>query len=216
MLNGLASPHTRSMLSFGRLMVRLQPATGVWVAVPPGHSAESNTPPELLFTVKVKLLLPHEQMVPVHTDDTQSPLTAQVLPTAQSTQVGPPQSMSVSSPFLMPSLQVGTVDVVVVLLVEVVVVLDVVVLLLVLVDVVLLVLLVVVELLELVLVDVVLLVELVDEVELEVELVVLVELEVVVVVGATLVLVVVGGGGHVLPTPLRQTSLAPVPAAIGL
>ena len=95
--------------------------------------------------------------MPVHTFDTQSPASAQVLPTAQSGQVGPPQSMSVSSPFLMPSVQVGAAEVVVVLLVDVVVVLDVVVLVLVLVEVVLL---VVVELL--LVVEVVLL-ELVDE-----------------------------------------------------
>ena len=50
----------------------------------------------------------------------------------------------------------------------------------------------------------------------EVEVVLLVELDVVVVLGATVVLVVVGGGGQALPTPLRHTSLAPVPAAISL
>jgi hypothetical protein len=129
--------------------------------------------------------------------------------------------MSVSSPFLMPSLQVGRTDVVVVLLVDVVVVLEVVVLELVLVVVLLLVLVVLLELLELVLVVVLLLVELVEEVELvvellDVEVLLLVVLVLVVVLVATVVLVVVGGGGQALPAPLRHTSLAPVPAAISL
>jgi hypothetical protein len=37
------------------LTVTLHPACAVCVEVPPGHSAESNAPPVLLFTVNVKL-----------------------------------------------------------------------------------------------------------------------------------------------------------------
>ena len=51
--NGEASVHARSTLSFGRLIVTLHPETTLCEAVPPGHSAESNTPPLLLFTVNV-------------------------------------------------------------------------------------------------------------------------------------------------------------------
>ena len=107
------------MLSFGRLMVTLQPGTSVCVAVPPGHSAESKAPPVLLFTVKVKLWLPHEHTVPMHTLLVQSLAAEQCLVSAQCGQVGPPQSMSVSSPFLMLSVQVGATDVDVLLLVVV-------------------------------------------------------------------------------------------------
>ena len=38
---------------FGRLMVTLHPETTLCEVVPPGHSAESNAPPLLLFTVNV-------------------------------------------------------------------------------------------------------------------------------------------------------------------
>jgi hypothetical protein len=63
--NGDASVQTLSMLSFGRLMVTLQPVGPFSDVVPPGHSAESNTPPELLFTVNVKSWLGHLQSPPV-------------------------------------------------------------------------------------------------------------------------------------------------------
>jgi hypothetical protein len=53
------------MLSFGRLMVTLQPVGPFCVAVPPGHSAESNTPPELLLTLKVNVWLGHLQSPPL-------------------------------------------------------------------------------------------------------------------------------------------------------
>ena len=52
--NGDARVHTRSMLLFGRLIVTEQFAFCDCVTVPPGHSAESNAPPELLLTLKVK------------------------------------------------------------------------------------------------------------------------------------------------------------------
>src|SRR5262249_55565603 len=55
------SEHTRSMLPPGRVTVTLQPVDELCDDVPPGHSAESNTPPELLLTVKVKLRLPQVQ-----------------------------------------------------------------------------------------------------------------------------------------------------------
>ena len=222
-LNGAASVHTLSMLSLGRLMVTLHPAAPVCVAVPPGHSAESNAPPVLLFTVKVKLWLPHEHTAPMHTLLVQSLAAEQCLVSAQCGQVGPPQSMSVSSPFLMLSVQVGATDVDVLLVVLVVVEVDSVELVVLLVDVVLLLDVLLVVLLEVVeLVDVLLLevLELVDVDELVLELLLLLDEELVVldelvlVVLASVVVVDDGGGGQALPTPLRQTSLAPVPPPI--
>jgi hypothetical protein len=180
----------------------------------------------LLLTVKVKRLLPHVHALPVHTFETQSLATEQPPPTGQSGHVGPPQSMSVSSPFSMPSLQVGATDVVVVLLVDVLVELlvDVVVD----VDVVELVLVVLlVEVVELVLLvlDVLVLVVVgtveVDELLLVLDdVLLLLEVDVVEVPKddevVTLVDVVVVALGHALPTPLRQMSFAPVAAAISL
>jgi hypothetical protein len=97
------------MLLFGRLMVTLHPAGPFWVAVPPGHSAESKTPPLLLLTVNVKSWLPHVQtpLVP-HTLLAQSLPASHSSPSAQSGQLGPPQSTSVSLAFRTPSVQVGT------------------------------------------------------------------------------------------------------------
>jgi len=226
MLNGAPRLQTWSMLLLGRLIVSEHPATGVWIAVPPGHSAESNGPPLLLLTVKVKRLLPQLHTVPVHTFETQSLATEQPSPTGQSGHTGPPQSMSVSSPFSMPSLQVGATDVVVVLLVDVLVELlvDVVVDVEV-VELVLVVLLVEVVELVLVVLDVLLvdvLVELLVDVLVDVDVVELVldEVDVVEVPKddevVTLVDVVVVALGQALPTPLRQMSFAPVAAAISL
>jgi hypothetical protein len=65
-LNGLASPQTRSMLLLGLLIVTLHPAELVWLWVPPGHSALSNRPPLLLFTVKVKSTVPQQTPLPTH------------------------------------------------------------------------------------------------------------------------------------------------------
>ncbi|HWP64393.1 MAG TPA: hypothetical protein VNO26_00590 [Candidatus Limnocylindria bacterium] len=236
------------MLLFGRLMVTLQPAGPFCVAVPPGHCAELNKPPVLLFTVKVKFVLPHEHTPSMHTLLRQSLATAQSLVRGHFGQTGPPQSMSVSSPFLLPSVQVAAAVVVVELLVLVVVELELLVVLDELVDVLVLVVLELVDVvldvellldvlvLELVdveveVVEVVLDVELLLDVLLEVVELVLLELllevvvlVVVVVVDASVVdvtvvvavVLVVGGFGHALPAPLRHTSFAPVPAAIGL
>src|SRR5215212_4246130 len=55
------SEHTRSMFPAGRVTVTLQPVDVLCDDVPPGHSAESNRPPLLLDTVKVKLRLPQVQ-----------------------------------------------------------------------------------------------------------------------------------------------------------
>ena len=147
------------MLAFGFWMVTPQLVAAVCDCEPPGHSAESNTPPLLLFTVKVKRWLAHLQMPPLQWPVTQSPATPHVLPKAQSGHVGPPQSTSVSRPFLMPSLQVGAAVVLVVDEVEVLVV-DVVDVLVLLVDEVE----VLVDVVLLVLEDVVVLVDVVDEV----------------------------------------------------
>ena len=40
------------MLLFGRLIVTLQPVAALWLAVPPGHSAESNKPNELTLRTR--------------------------------------------------------------------------------------------------------------------------------------------------------------------
>src|SRR5262245_52682194 len=95
------------MLLLGRLMVTLQPVGPFCAAVPPGHSAESNTPPELLLTLNVKVWPGHLQRPPVQKFVWQSPLMRQSLLRAQSPHDAPPQSRSVSAPFFTPSLQVG-------------------------------------------------------------------------------------------------------------
>jgi hypothetical protein len=95
------------MLLFGRLIVMLQPVGPFRVAVPPGHSAESNNPPELLLTVKVKSWLGHLQRPPVQKFVWQLPFAPHVLLSPQRVHGAPPQSTSVSAPFLTPSEQVG-------------------------------------------------------------------------------------------------------------
>src|SRR6185436_20978725 len=95
------------MLSFGRLMVTLQPFGPFCDVVPPGHSAESNTPPELLFTENVKSWPGHLQCPPVQKFVWQSPFPPHVLLSAQSAAQLPPQSTSLSEPFFTPSEQVA-------------------------------------------------------------------------------------------------------------
>ena len=95
------------MLSFGRLMVTLQPVGPLSVAVPPGHCAELNAPPLLLLTLNVNSWLGHLQRPPLQKFVRQSLAARQDLLSAQSPQVAPPQSTSVSVPFLTPSEHVG-------------------------------------------------------------------------------------------------------------
>jgi len=94
-------------MSFGRLMVTLQPGGPLCVAVPPGHTAAVKTPPVLLVTWKVKSWLGHLQRPPLHELVWQSPFATQVAPSPQAPQLGPPQSTSLSPPFLTPSEHVG-------------------------------------------------------------------------------------------------------------
>jgi hypothetical protein len=89
------------------LIVTLQPVGPFCVAVPPGHSAESNTPPLLLLTLNVNSWLGHLQRPPVQNPVRQSVAAEHIWFTTQSGQEGPPQSTSVSLPFFMPSVQVG-------------------------------------------------------------------------------------------------------------
>ena len=90
------------------MTVTLQPVDELCDEVPPGHSAESNTPPLLLLTVKVKLRLPQVQRaLAPHTLLWQSLAPPQTLPRPHPGQLVPPQSTSVSVPFFSPSVQLG-------------------------------------------------------------------------------------------------------------
>jgi hypothetical protein len=88
MLNGAPSVQTRSMLVSGRLMVAPQPGLLVCEVVPPGHSAPSNAPPLLLFTVKVKFCVPQHTPVGVHTPPLHESTPLQLCPSLQNEPFG--------------------------------------------------------------------------------------------------------------------------------
>lgn len=98
------------MLSPGRLIVTLHPPGTLCAALPPGHSALSNTPPELLLMLNVNRVLGQRQMPPLHELVWQSAPELHVLPKEQSAHT-PPQSTSLSFWFFTPSPQFGVVHV---------------------------------------------------------------------------------------------------------
>lgn len=80
---------TRSMFPLGRRIVTLHPDTEPFCeAVPPGHSALSNTPPLLLLIVNVKFCVPQHTPLGVHVPDWHVSAPSQLCPLLQADPFG--------------------------------------------------------------------------------------------------------------------------------